>query len=44
MRPDVVIILTDEERAAPPYEGDDLRRWRHDTLTGRLGTQASEPV
>ena len=35
MRPDVVIILTDEERAAPPYEGDDLRRWRHDTLTGR---------
>ena len=25
MRPDVVIILTDEERAAPPYEGDDLR-------------------
>ena len=23
MRPDVVIILTDEERAAPPYEGDD---------------------
>ena len=35
MRPDVVVILTDEERAAPPYEADDLRRWRHDTLTGR---------
>jgi arylsulfatase A-like enzyme/putative intracellular protease/amidase len=35
MRPDVVVILTDEERAAPPYEGTDLRRWRHERLAGR---------
>jgi arylsulfatase A-like enzyme/putative intracellular protease/amidase len=33
-RPDVVIIMTDEERAAPPYEGDDLRDWRERVLTG----------
>jgi arylsulfatase A-like enzyme/putative intracellular protease/amidase len=34
-RPDVVILLTDEERAAPPYESGDLARWRESTLTGR---------
>ena len=34
-RPDIVVIVTDEERAAPPYESDELRQWRHDTLTGR---------
>jgi len=33
-RPDVVVLLTDEERAAPPYEGEDLRRWRREVLTG----------
>ena len=33
-RPDVVILMTDEERAAPPYETPGLRRWRRDTLTG----------
>ena len=27
-RPDVIVIMTDEERAAPPYEGDELREWR----------------
>lgn len=27
-RPDVVVIMTDEERAAPPYESDELRDWR----------------
>jgi len=26
--PDIVIILTDEERAAPPYEGEELAAWR----------------
>jgi len=35
VRPDVVIILTDQERAAPPYETDELRRWRQTTLPGR---------
>lgn len=27
-RPDIVIILSDEERAMPPYETAELRRWR----------------
>ena len=34
-QPDVVIIVTDEERAIPPYETDELRAWRRATLTGR---------
>ena len=34
-RPDVVVIMTDEERAVPPYEGDALAAWRQETLTGR---------
>jgi arylsulfatase A-like enzyme len=33
-RPDVIVILTDEERAAPPYEGDELAAWRERTLVG----------
>ena len=33
-RPDVVMLVTDEERAAPPYETDELRRWRRATLPG----------
>jgi arylsulfatase A-like enzyme/putative intracellular protease/amidase len=32
-RPDVIVIMTDEERAAPPYETDELREWRR-TLAG----------
>ena len=27
-RPDIIVILTDEERAAPSYENDELRAWR----------------
>ena len=27
-RPDVIVIMTDEERAAPPYETEELREWR----------------
>ncbi len=34
-QPDVVIIMTDEERAIPPYEPEELRAWRRETLTGR---------
>lgn len=41
-RPDIVVIMTDEERAVPPYEAtgagaeaDTLARWRERTLTGR---------
>lgn len=33
-RPDVIIIMTDEERAAPPYESDQLRAWRRRVLAG----------
>ena len=29
-RPDIVIIMTDQERAAPPYESDELKQWRKD--------------
>ena len=34
--PDVVIILTDEERAIPPYETEQVKQWRRNTLTGRV--------
>lgn len=33
-RPDVVILMTDEERAAPSYEPVELTRWRARTLPG----------
>lgn len=31
-RPDVIVIMTDEERAAPPYESDELGEWRRSSL------------
>ncbi|MFV0494049.1 sulfatase-like hydrolase/transferase [Mycobacterium sp.] len=34
-RPDIVIIMTDEERAIPPYESAAILSWRQQTLTGR---------
>ena len=34
-RPDVVVILTDEERAVPPYESPELLAWRDEALAGR---------
>ena len=34
VQPDVILILTDEERAAPPYEGAELQAWRERTLVG----------
>lgn len=34
-RPDIVVVMTDEERAVPPYEPEQLRSWRDRTLTGR---------
>ncbi|MGI8940255.1 MAG: sulfatase-like hydrolase/transferase [Iamia sp.] len=34
-RPDVIIVMTDEERAVPPYESDEVQAWRDATLTGR---------
>ena len=34
-RPDVVILMTDEERAVPPYESADVLAWRKRALGGR---------
>ncbi len=34
-RPDIVIIMTDEERAIPPYEASNVLAWRDRILTGR---------
>ena len=34
-RPDIVIVMTDEERAVPPYESTEVLAWRHRTLLGR---------
>ncbi len=34
-RPDIVIIMTDQERATPPYEGDEVARWRSEALAAR---------
>lgn len=31
-RPNILLVITDMERAAPPYEGDGLRAWRQDRL------------
>lgn len=34
-RPDVVVLMTDEERATPPYEAEALADWRARTQPGR---------
>jgi arylsulfatase A-like enzyme len=34
-QPDIVILMTDEERAIPPYESPEILAWRHRTLHGR---------
>ena len=34
-RPDVIILMTDEERAVPPYESEELLDWRQRVLTGQ---------
>ena len=34
-RPDIVIVMTDEERAIPPYESGAVLAWRERVLTGR---------
>ncbi len=33
-RPDVVLLVTDQERAAPPYEPENLTEWRRRALPG----------
>lgn len=34
-RPDIVILMTDEERAVPPYESTEVLAWRQRQLLGR---------
>lgn len=34
-RPDIIIVMTDEERAVPPYEASDVVAWRDRALPGR---------
>lgn len=34
-RPDIIIVMTDEERAVPPYESDAVLAWRDRILGGR---------
>ena len=34
-QPDVIIFMTDEERAIPPYETPEVTEWRDRTLAGR---------
>lgn len=31
-RPDVIVLMTDQERATPPYETDEVRAWRREQL------------
>lgn len=38
-RPDIVIVMTDEERAIPPYESTAVLAWRQRTLTGQAWFQ-----
>lgn len=33
-QPDVIVLMTDQERAAPPYESDDVAAWRQAELAG----------
>lgn len=33
--PDIIIVMTDEERATPPYESADVLAWRRRALSGR---------
>ncbi|HUW02232.1 MAG TPA: sulfatase-like hydrolase/transferase [Acidimicrobiales bacterium] len=34
-KPDIIVMITDQERAIPPYESDAMRKWRDEKLTGR---------
>lgn len=33
--PDIIVVMTDEERAVPPYEAPEVLAWRRDRLAGR---------
>ena len=38
-QPDVIIFMTDEERAIPPYETPEILDWRDKTLAGEIGSK-----
>ena len=41
-RPDIVILMTDEERAIPPYESADVLAWRRpDALRPQAGSTST---
>ena len=40
-RPDIVILMTDEERSVPPYESPKLLGWRDRTLSARSGSTST---
>lgn len=33
-RPNILLVLTDQQRCPPPYESEDIRRFRHEALVG----------
>ncbi len=39
-RPNILVIMTDEERYPPPYETEELRRFRRDQLPGQQALRA----
>ena len=40
-RPNILLIMTDEERYPPPYESDSVRSFRKDQLSGRESIRSS---
>ena len=40
-RPNILVIMTDEERYPPPYEDEALRQWRRDNLPARERLRAA---
>ena len=43
-KPDVIIFMTDEERAIPPYETPEILDWRDRTLAGEIGSKKTGAV
>ena len=40
-QPNILIILTDQQRYPPVYESDELRRFRHEVLTAETSLRDS---
>lgn len=43
-RPDIVVLMTDEERAVPPYESSEVVAWRDQTLAAAGGSSSTASV